>query len=118
MNTNNHPTNNPPSDSPIDDHYTRIEQAQEKYQKSEKGKAARDRWNKSEKGKESREKYLESEKGQEALLRYYLSEKAETNREKRNSLQKLFRKLSTWLDKNPGKTLEDFLEKGIEENGT
>ena len=94
----------------IDDHYTKIEATQKRYQESEKGKAARDRWNKSEKGKSSRVKYLESEKGKEALLRYYLSEKAETTREKTKSIQKLFRRAASWIEEHPEKTLGDFLE--------
>lgn len=87
----------------------KFQKTQKKYESSEAGKARKTRFNQSDGGKESREKYLKSDLGQAALLRYYLSEKAETTRQKRQALIKLFRKLDRYLKENPDKTIEDFL---------
>jgi len=82
---------------------------QRKYWASEGGREAQNRYFQTEAGKEARERYLNSEKGQQALLRYYLSEKAETTRQKRQALIKLFRRLDKYLRENPDKTIEDYL---------
>ena len=91
------------------DSFAKVEEAQAKWRGTEKGKEATKRWNNSDAGKESRERYLKSEKGQEALLRYYLSERAESTRQKRQALIKLFRKLDKYLKLYPDNTIEDFL---------
>lgn len=92
----------------IKDTYLATERAKEKYRKSDLGKVAKNRYDNSESGKAARKRYLTSEKGKEALLRYYLSEKAETIRQQRQALIKLFRKLDKYLRKNPEKTIEDY----------
>ena len=94
----------------IEDSYSKYEKAQERYWNSEAGKAAKKRYNLSEKGKDARKKYLESENGRKALLRYYLSEKAETTRQKRQALLKLFRRLDNYLKENPEKSMQDFFD--------
>lgn len=85
-----------------------LEKAKEKYVNSEKGKASYRRYALSEKGKLSKKKYFESEIGKAALFRYYVSEKAETARQQRQALIKLFRKLDKYLRNNPDKTTEDY----------
>ena len=92
----------------IEDSYSKFEKTQARYWNSEAGKAAKKRYNLSEAGKATRKKYLDSENGQKALLRYYLSEKAETTRQKRQALLKLFRQLDNYLRANPDKTMEDY----------
>lgn len=94
----------------IEDPVFKIERAQKRYWSSEAGKATNRRYNLSEKGKDARKKYLESENGKKALLRYYLSEKAETTRQKRQALLKLFRQLDNFLRAHPEKTFQDALE--------
>ena len=90
------------------DSYAKIEKAQKKYRNSEKGKELITRYNQSDAGRATREKYLKSELGRKALLRYYLSEKAETARQKRQALLKLFRRLDKYLRENPDKSIEDY----------
>jgi hypothetical protein len=92
----------------IKDTYLATERAKEKYRKSDLGKAAKNRYDHSDSGQAARKRYLESEKGKEALLRYYLSEKAESTRQRRQALIKLFRKLDKYLRKYPDKTIEDY----------
>ena len=82
---------------------------QRKYERSESGKARQKRYFQSEAGKAAKNRYFQSERGQAALLRYYLSEKAESTRQKRQALIKLFRQADNWLKDNPDKTIEDFL---------
>ena len=94
----------------IKDTYAATERAKEKYRKSDLGKAAKRRYDNSEGGKAARKRYLTSEKGKEALLRYYLSEKAETARQQRQSLVKLFRRIDKYLRRNPDKTIEDYFD--------
>ena len=81
---------------------------QKRYWASEGGRGAQNRYFQTDAGKEARVRYLKSEKGQAALLRYYLSEKAETTRQKRQALIKLFRQANKWLKLNSDKTIEDF----------
>ena len=92
------------------DTYTPVEEAQKRYLNSEKGKSAVKRYQQSESGKAAQRRYLESEKGKAALLRYYLSEKAQTQREQKSAMVKLFRKLEAFLKFHPDKTTEDFFE--------
>jgi len=92
-----------------EDSYSKFEKTQKKFRSSDKGKAVWTRFNLSDKGKDARKKYLESENGRKALLRYYLSQKAETTRQQRQALIKLFRRLDKYLKSNPDKTMEDFL---------
>ena len=94
----------------IKDTYASTERAKEKYRRSDLGKAAKKKYDNSEGGKVTRKKYLTSEKGKAALLRYYLSERAETARQKRQSLIKLFRRLDKYLRSNPEKTIEDYFD--------
>lgn len=91
-----------------EDSYEKFEKAQKKYENSEAGRARKIKYNQSDSGKEARERYLKTEKGQGALLRYYLSEKAETTRQKRQALLKLFRQLDNYLREHPDKTIEDY----------
>jgi len=92
------------------DSYTKFEETQERYWKSEKGREAKRRYNLSDAGKNSRERYLKSEKGQEALLRYYLSEQAETTRQKRQALIKLFRLIDKYIKNHPDVSPMEALE--------
>lgn len=87
-----------------------FELAQDKYGQSEKGKANAKKWNSSESGVSAREKYLDSEKGKMAQLRYYLSDRGKTTRQRRNELQKLMRQCANYIEENPGKTVDDFLQ--------
>lgn len=91
------------------DSYSKLEEAQKRYLNSEKGKTAVKRYKQSEKGKDAQQRYLQSERGQAALLRYYLSEKAQTQRQQRAALLKLFRRLDKILGLNPDKSIEDAL---------
>lgn len=92
------------------DTYAPVEEAQKRYLRTEKGKSAKKRYDQSNQGKDARKRYLESEKGKAALLRYYLSEKAQNQREQRKALMKLFRKLDTFLQENPDKSMDEFFE--------
>jgi len=96
--------------SVIEDPYDKIEKAQERYRKSEKGRGAQKRYNQTLKRKETRDRYFKSELGQKALLRYYLSEKAKTTRQQRQALLKLFRRLDKYLKENSEKTIEDYFK--------
>ena len=95
----------------MEDSYTKFEETQKRYWNSPAGKATKQRYTQSELGRENQRRYFESEKGKEALLRYYLSEKAETTRQKRQALLKLFRQLDKYLRKYPDKTTEDFFNR-------
>lgn len=87
----------------------KIEEAAERYWKSEKGKAVQKRYNLTSQGKEAQTRYLQSEKGKAALLRYYLSEKGTETRKRRTELQNLLNQCNKFLEENPDKTIEDFL---------
>ena len=91
------------------DSYSKIEEANIRYHNSEKGKAAKKRYDLSLKGKSARGKYLRSEKGKAALLRYYLSEKGEATRKRHREMVSLCNQLAKYLEKNPTKTVGDFL---------
>jgi len=93
----------------MEDIIDKMERNRKRYEGSEKGKAKNKRWNQSDRGKESRKKYLDSELGQAAILRYLLSEKAETQRQKRRALEKLFRLTDKYLKENPEATIEEAL---------
>jgi len=87
----------------------KIDATNRRYLKSEKGKQAQKRYLSSDKGKEAINNYLMSEKGKAAQLRYRLSEKGTLAQEHQRVLRKLLRQAANYLDRNPGKTLEDFL---------
>lgn len=84
----------------------KVDAAQRKYFRSERGKAAQKRWRDSEGGKEALKRYLRSDKGKEALkraqLKYY-NDKGRTG----NALAKAYLE---WLEANPNGTAEDFLK--------
>lgn len=87
----------------------KIEEAAERYWKSEKGRAVQKKYNLTSLGKEARTRYLKSEKGKAALLKYYLSEKGLETRERQAELRKLLTQCEKYLSENPDKTIEDFL---------
>ena len=91
-----------------DESYEKYLENQKRYWASEAGRKAQNRYFQSDAGKVARDRYFNSEKGKEALLRYYLSEKAETTRQKRQALIKLFRQADKWLRFHPDTTIEDF----------
>ena len=82
-----------------------LEEAKEKYRKSEKGKEASKRYMTSPKGKEAKKKYLDSTKGQEAVL------KAQT---KKKATLKVFRDLEKALKEHPELTVEEVIKKYLE----
>lgn len=94
-----------------EDSQEKFDKTQKKYEKSAPGKARKVKWNNSDAGKNSRGKYLKSEMGQEALLRYYLSEKAETTRQQRQALLKLFRQVDKYIREHPEASPQEALEK-------
>jgi len=80
------------SENPLDAAANKLDDAQRKYFSSEKGKDALRR-------------YFGSEQGKQALRRaqatYYRKQKA---------LLEFAKQCEEWLEQNPGKTVEDFLE--------
>lgn len=94
----------------MEDICDKLDKNRRNYEQSEKGKAKNRRYNLSDKGKESRKKYFESNLGQAALLRWQLSEKAVTARQKRHSLEKLFRLVHNYQTEHPEASLEEALE--------
>lgn len=84
---------------------SKIDEAQRKYSKSEKGKASLRRYLDSEKGKAALKKYANSEKGKEATRsasrRHY-----HTRKKPEGNLIKLYQ---AWLGNNPNGTPEEFL---------
>lgn len=86
------------------------DKAKKKYFKSKKGKEALKKYRESGKGKEAQERYQNSELGMQARLRYYYSEKGTKVRRSQQEMQKLLRRYASYLEDNPGKTIEDFLK--------
>jgi len=91
-----------------EDSYEKYLENQKKYWASEKGREAQNKYFQTDAGKTARERYFNSEKGREALLRYYLSEKAETTRQRRQALIKLFRRIDNYLKLHPDATIEEY----------
>ena len=58
---------------------------------------------------EAKRKYFRSEKGKAAFRRYYDSEKGQMRRRRLKMLDLLAKECSTFLQDNPDKTVEDFL---------
>ncbi|KKM76867.1 hypothetical protein LCGC14_1375810 [marine sediment metagenome] len=87
----------------------KIDKSNKRYQDSEKGRTAQKKYQDSVKGKKAGRKYLDSEKGKAAQLRYRLSEKGQGTTQRRNVTGKLMNQCREWMEKNPGKTIEDFM---------
>ena len=97
----------------------KIDRAQRRYNKSDKGKAAHKKHLETDKGKETVKRYAQSDKGRLSKEKYRHSEKGKAQQLRKGEREKLLRKAQKWLKANPGKTFDDFMKlqhKGEEPN--
>lgn len=96
----------------------KIDAAQQRYFKSKKGKEAIQRYLQSDAGEAAKKRYFDSEKGKAALKRYAESEggrealrKAAFKyyHDKKKPERELVQLCVAFLEKNPDKTIEDFI---------
>ena len=92
----------------LNDEYSKIEQAQKKYQRSKKGKESVRTYAQSEPGKKSQTKYIKSSKGKLAQRKYYYSPKGQEAFKRISEKLKPFKEASKWLKENPDKTFKDY----------
>jgi len=88
----------------------KIDAAQRRYNKSEKGRVAHKKHQQSEKGKGTASRYAKSEKGKLSKEKYRHSPKGKAFQNKKNENEKMLRRAHKWLKDNPGKTFNDFLK--------
>lgn len=91
----------------------KLEAAQRKYWKSEKGKRALRNYAESPKGQKAIRKYQNSEKGKLTRQRYYQTDKGKAAHLSQNEQDKLFRLFIRWEKSHPGKTMTDFLKEQV-----
>jgi len=94
----------------------KVDEAQRKYNKSPKFKAALKRYRSTDKGQAANRRFAQSEKSKLVNQRYRFSEKGRSAHETRSKLVKDFRAVARWLKDNPGKTMDDYLKEKF--NGT
>ena len=86
----------------------KIDQAQKKYNRSPKRRAAQRRYEGKEKGQEALGKYQDTEKFRLAQQKYYYTDKGQEAHQRRRGTLKDFRRIQRWLQEHPGKTYEDY----------
>ena len=86
----------------------KLDKARRKYRGSEKGKEAQNKWKGSKKGKKSTRKFQDSPRFKLSRQKYEESQKGQEALQEQKDRKKFWRKAQKWLQKHPGKTLEDY----------
>lgn len=97
------------------DSATRLEEAQLRYSRSEKGRTKRKERRSTETYKTEQKRFFHSEKGKATQLKYRSSPKGVVGKDKRDSVCKLTQACADYLEQNPDKTVQDFLNETQEE---
>ena len=93
----------------------KIDQAHDRYLKTEKGKDALKKFRASDKGKAVRDRHAKTDNAKLTKQRYYYSDKGKEAHLSSAERMKIARRAEKWLKANPGQTIEDYFKKHLED---
>jgi len=99
----------------------KIDAAQKKYQESDKFKEAVKKYNDSDKGKKAHKTYADTVKGKLNWQRWAQSPEGQQyikeHSNSANADRKLMNKIARWIERNPGKTFDDYFKEHPQTGG-
>jgi len=93
----------------------KFEENKKAYLKTSKGKASVKKYKDSEKGKDAQQKFAQTTKFKQAQRKYYYGPKGRAAHGRAYDKLKWARDAEKWLERNPGKTIEDYIKVSIED---